>query len=265
MRKRIRMAGVSDDELIGFTKSRNQLDEVPPMSGRMQMVSDAEAPPSPLASKINPEQEKKLLEMVTLEIYADDAHWDGPGPDHAGQKVVWTELPPMTDDEAAKAIERADRVANAEQSFYPKTEKDDAQRWATFWDLNRRWRRVEAWLGAGASRRLGVSPASGLSRWLPLWKSYSHDFKRGIDRADPAEIQQNTADLERELGWYGFPKAYHPKDPAQKEALKEQRKGDGLISDNTPRPSISTQNKWVWGLVLGAAVMGGGYIYLRLR
>lgn len=259
--KRRWMVGSTEAELAEFAKSRNALDEVPPLVGRAQRGADAEAPPSPFASKVKPEDEERVLDMVTVEVYADDPHWSN----DKNYAVIFKTLPPRTDADAAEAIARGDRTAAAEEKLYLKSEKDDPARWSAFWELNRRWRRMEAWLGAESSRNLFKNPDSGLSRWLPLWKSYSHDFKRGIDRSDPVEIAQNTSDMERSLAWFGYPKAYHPKDPNNKEVIKPQRKGDGIDVDPSPRRRVSTQTSWLTALLVGAVVVGTGWLALKLR
>ena len=258
--KRWRIGG-SEEDLAAFAKSRNALDEVPPLSGRSQHGQDAEAPPSPFASKVKPEDERRVLDMVTVNVYADDPHWS----DDKKNAVIFRTLPPRTDADAAEAIARGERTAAAEEKLYLKGDKDDPARWSAFWDLNRRWRRMEAWLGAESSRNLFKNPESGLSRWLPLWKSYSHDFKRGIDRSDPVEVAQNTSDMERSLSWFGYPKAYHQKDPNNKESIKPQRKGDGTDVDPTAGRSGSSQVGWMWAAIIGVTVLGGGWLALKIR
>ena len=241
--------------IVGSAETDVALDIVPPLSGSTQRGSQPEALKSPFASQVSPADEKRVLDMVKGLIYADE-------PGSSPLEV----LPPQTDADAARAIARGNQVADAEEALYLKRPTEDLERWKKFWGLNRRWRRAEAWMGAAEGRRLyaELPELSGVARWMPLWKSFSHDFKRGIDRADPVEVSMNTDDLEKYLAWFGYPKAWHTKN-SHGQSLRDLRKGDGLTWDDTERPPVSTFSVGGWAVFTSLIVLVGGLAYVRFR
>lgn len=217
----IPLAGdLTPEQVDAFAHSRDALDDVPPLVGRIAMGDDSEAAPSPFSATLKPEDESKLLERVKRLVYADDPLYT---------RLSWADgqpLPPRDASAARDAIARGDEAAAAEAAFYPRRTSDSADRWERFWALNRRWRRAEAWLGATSAATMYRGGVAGFARWIRLWKSFSHDFKRGIDRADPVELEATTRDMETELGWYGYPGPYHPKDSSNKGRVRAP--GEGL-------------------------------------
>lgn len=259
----IPLAGDYTPELQAFDHARDALDEVPPLAGQKQYGERPEAAPSPLASSVRAEDDRALLRRVTELVYADDPTYSKLDfGTHAHP------LPPQSDAEARDAIGRGEHAASLEEHHYPKGSTDD-DRWRRFWALNRRWRRVEAWLGMWGSgswwncQGQCDAAAQPFRRWLAAWRGYSHDFKRGVDRGDTSELEPVTADLERMAGWYGFPRQYHPKDPANTEHVRE-RHGDGLETDQPAPRSLSTTAKLAIGAV-GVVTMGALVALVRWR
>lgn len=135
--------------------------------------------------------------------------------------------PPTTRAEAAARLQNADRAAAMEQAFYPRRgfrsraakgtdsfwgksieDEPSGEVWAAFWQLNRDFRRVQAWGGYALGTR-AVLPQ--MREHLNAWREFSHAWKTGFAR--DFDLHGITHDHERVMDIAhekGFPDAYRP-------------------------------------------------------